>query len=159
MRTCKSFGLLALVAMSGLGGCQATGTAYSDGPAVPAAPPGRGLVFVYQMPSVRQQFSFTKIVVDERNVATLHADGYTYLYLTAGLHRITETPGGIDFSGSKSVELNLQPGETVYIELATGLKGGGDTMDYITEFGIRPPDVGRLEIRRRHFEPAGNVTP
>jgi len=155
----KPFGLMALVAMSGLGGCQATGTAYSDGPAVPAAPPGRGLAYIYQMPSVRQQFSFTKIVVDGSNVATLHADGYTYLYLTAAPHRITETPGGIDFSGSKSVELNLQPGETVYIELATGLTRADNTMEYVTEFGIRPPEVARLEIRRRHFEPAGNITP
>jgi hypothetical protein len=155
----RLFGLLALVAISGLGGCQATGTAYSDGPAALAAPPGRGLVYIYQMPSVRQQFSFTKALVDGNNVATLHADGYTYVYLTAGPHRITETPGGIDFSGSKSVELNVQPGETIYIELATGLTGGNNTMEYVTEFGIRRPDEARLEIRRRHFEPAANVTP
>jgi hypothetical protein len=112
---------LALIAVACLSGCVAAGPAFQS-----ASPPtgGQSLVYVYWTPLTRAYSARTaKVALDGEQTAEINYSGYTYFYATARPARVTQSwtrwPSGFKDLGPLALALDLQPGETYFVELST----------------------------------------
>lgn len=95
-----------------LAGCAATGPAFQ-----PASAPdsGRALIYIYRPGGFTLGGRDAYFYVNDKNVADLSAEGYTYFYLSPGTYKLTQK-WPLDLIGFRNLELPLvvTPGQTYY---------------------------------------------
>jgi hypothetical protein len=107
----------------------ATGDVFQE-----AAPPSEGKVLVYLMRPMVGGGSFfnTKFGVDGKEIASLTNNGYTWVVLTPGTHKIS---GQVLKNDPLYFELTATAGSTYYVEMRQGetMDGLNTRRDFIHE--------------------------
>jgi hypothetical protein len=143
-----------------LGGCVATGPKFET---ADATPQGRGILYIYRMPTILGSAAIAEFYIDDKHVISLSSDGYSYCYLTAGPHELTQyfnlqaLDRGVGFPVAHTLlDFTMSDGGTQYIqfEINGGMVGGmaGKVWGMTKVDGSVPP----FNIKDRHFEAPDN---
>jgi hypothetical protein len=72
---------------AGLAGCYATGQPFTQAP-TPPADAGHGHVYFYRQPGMLGGWVTTSLFIDGRKVGSLAQNGFTWMPLAPGVHRL-----------------------------------------------------------------------
>jgi hypothetical protein len=102
-------------------------------------PADRALVFVYRFHAEPTAMP-ASVSVDGVEVADLYQSGYTWFYATPGTRRIKASWGLLSGQSPARITIDLQPGQTYYLELVgvsrlTGATGDSAYGEYVFQAG------------------------
>jgi hypothetical protein len=126
----------------------------------PADPPpqGEGLLYIYRMPNSVNSAGQARFYLDGKKLFDLDADGYSYCYVPAGPHEVTQVYsvlGIVDPTAPKTyVEFNLHAGQTEYIRLDVMIAFVDNELSKVWGMAKRTADDAMPEIFQRHYQPA-----
>ena len=133
-----------------LSGCVATGPLFSPAPA-PAA--NSAIVYIYREGGMALQARAAYFYVNDVNVFDLNAEGYSWITLPAGQHKLRQAWAVDMLAKPLNVDLYVKPGETKYISFQTGTCPAGYREICLQwEMREKPPHVGSIEIQNKRFQ-------
>lgn len=139
-----------------LAACAVSGPPFSEAPPPPS---GKALLYVYRPYHFGGAGRDAKVFVDGKLAADLPAGGYTYLYLAAGKHHVTQQWHDwsiLDDSEMKQalgVTLKVAEGDTRYVCFEASTGPGRTNDEYMFEWVLSTPLTltARQEIEQLKF--------
>jgi hypothetical protein len=135
-----------------LGGCAANGSLFMS---AASAPKGNGTLYIYRMPGLVGSAAMADFYVDGKPAISLNVNGYSYCYLTAGVHEVTQKfnldifdPKAMLTDRKTLVDFNMADGGTRYIRLSAGV---GDA-SIVWQMNMMPENAPPKDIWERRFQ-------
>lgn len=135
-----------------LGGCAANGSMFT--PAA-SAPQGKGTLYIYRMPGLTASAAVADFYVDGKPAISLNVNGYSYCYLTAGPHEVTQkfnldilNPRRMLTDQKTLVDFSMADGGAQYVRFSSGVVG----VVIVNQMDLVPGNTPPEDITERRFQ-------